>query len=293
MLKNQALYHFNNNLQDQPLRFSDFNVMQIGRLFCKYPYIMKLHPHGDIFEITIVNKGAGNIITNGQETKVFPGDIYISCPNEFHEIRTVKDQVLEYDFLAFNFPSDSKFFHAYEEIALFNRDYDNRVFRDDKIAFLVKNALSEFNEEKKYDLPLLECIFQQICTYILRNFKKSERKIKNLSSADVLCYQIMNYIDSHIYTMKSLEDISKNFNYNYSYLSTVFKKNTQKNLRQYYFDQKLETAKLLVLEDKKNMEEIANLLHYSNSFSFSKAFKSKFGISPMKMRTTARKNTLK
>ena len=289
MLNNQALYHLNNNLQQQPLRFSDFNIMQIGRLFCEYPYVMKLHPHGDIFELTIVTKGAGIIITNGVEAKVFPGDIYLSCPNEFHEIKTVKNEVLEYDFLAFNFPSCGKFSKKYEELSLFTRDYSKRIFRDDRISFLVKNALSEFNEEQKYDLNLLDCIFQQICVYILRNFKKNNYKTKSLSHTDILCYQIMNYIDSHIYSLERLEDISEKFNYTYSYLSSLFKKNTQKNLRQYYFDQKLETAKLLVLEDKKNMEEIADLLHYSNTFSFSKAFKNKFGISPMKMRTAARK----
>ena len=73
------------------------------------------------------------------------------------------------------------------------------------------------------------------------------------------------------------------FNYNYSYLSALFSRVTGKTLRGYYLDRRLEIAKTMVLEKNKKIWEIAEMLNYSSAFAFSKAFISKYGISPKKM----------
>jgi AraC-like DNA-binding protein len=49
----------------------------------------------------------------------------------------------------------------------------------------------------------------------------------------------------------------------------------------------LETARVLILERKKKFGEIADLLNYSSLFSFSKAFKAKYGISPRELQVSA------
>ena len=97
----------------------------------------------------------------------------------------------------------------------------------------------------------------------------------------------MNYIDTHIYTIKKLEELAPKFNYSYGYLSGLFQRTTGKTLSEYHKHRKMETGKALILEKKKRISEIAEMLGY-NLYSFSKAFKNTYGISPKIMQ----KNTL-
>ena len=93
----------------------------------------------------------------------------------------------------------------------------------------------------------------------------------------------MNYIDTHIYSLCNLCELTEKFKYNYSYLSSLFKKTTNKTLAEYFRNRKLETAKALVIEKNKKIGEIAEMLNYSSTFAFSKAFKEKYGVSPSKI----------
>ena len=90
----------------------------------------------------------------------------------------------------------------------------------------------------------------------------------------------MNYIDTHIYTMNSLSEISELTNYNYSYLSALFKRTTSGTMADYYRKRRLETARLLIIENKLKITQVASILHYSSIYTFSRAFKDQYGVSP-------------
>ena len=90
----------------------------------------------------------------------------------------------------------------------------------------------------------------------------------------------MNYMDTHIYTMKSLDELSEISGYSYGYLSALFKKVTGNTLSTYYRTKKLDAAKLLLQENKLTATEISSLLNYASLYAFSKAFTNHFGISP-------------
>ena len=80
--------------------------------------------------------------------------------------------------------------------------------------------------------------------------------------------------------MTELYELSEKFGYNYSYLSHVFTSTTGKTPGEYFREKKLEAAKILILENRKKISEIAEMLNYSSAFAFSKAFKNHFGVSP-------------
>lgn len=70
------------------------------------------------------------------------------------------------------------------------------------------------------------------------------------------------------------------FNYNYSYLSALFKQTTGESLSAYHRKKKLETAAALLKENGLGVTQIAELLHYSSPYAFSRAFKAEYGVSP-------------
>lgn len=79
-----------------------------------------------------------------------------------------------------------------------------------------------------------------------------------------------------------LTEVADSFGYNYDYLANLFRKTTNQKLSNYFIDRKLEMARLLLLENKKKITEIADITNYANVFAFSKAFKHKYGVSPLK-----------
>ena len=267
---------------EQPVRIGDIYLRQIGRRFCESGERIPTHAHGKWFELTIVTQGSGTVITNGKATNVTAGDIYLSFPCDLHELQSNGDR-LEYDFCAF-YPVNVS---LSEELSALSQSFlpeSTRVFHDEKISYLVANAISEFSMESPHADILISSIFQQIIVYLLRHFNgRKHEKAVGVAAADILCYQIMNYIDTHIYEITELKEISQMLNYNYAYLSDLFKRTTGKTISTYYNQRRLETAKALITEKKKKVGEIAELLNYASPFSFSNAFKEKYGISPKVM----------
>lgn len=279
MLENKTRYLLSNDYMENPLPFDGVSLVQLGRRYCEPAQIIAAHPHLNWFELTLVTKGSGTIITNGEETAVYAGDIYLSFPCDVHEICADKEIRLEYDFFSFTCANKS-LGRDLKNITRNCRGGDKRVVQDDKISQLVGWAISEFiSDEQPHAQTALTNIFQLILTYLIRDFNHIQQNTPAVSEPEVLCFQLMNYIDTHIYTLKKLEDLATKFNYSYGYLSGLFQRTTGKTLSTYYQNRKMETGKALVLEKKKSIGEIAEMLGY-NLYSFSKAFKKAYGISP-------------
>lgn len=279
MLENKTLYHFDKHFVNNPLPFGDISLLQIGRRYCKPTEIITAHPHLNWFELTIVTSGKGVVITNGVETQVQSGDIYLSFPCDVHEIRANEKDKLEYDF--FSFSCNDR--NLKQDLKNITRNYwgsENRIFQDEKISDLIQFAIAEFlAKNQSYSEQLLTNVFHLILIYLIRNFNDIKRKAAHISQSEILCFQLMNYIDTHIYSLQKLDELAPKFNYNYGYLSGLFKRTTGKTISEYYNHRKMETAKALILEKKKKIGEIAEMLGY-NLYSFSKAFKAKYGVSP-------------
>ena len=148
------LYHFNKNFIMQPLSFEKTLLFQIGRLYCGPQTVIKPHAHINLFELTIVTGGRGVVITNGVETPVERGDIYLSFPGDFHAITTDTDDPLKYDFCAFN-STDPSFISEFEHIVENYMSEDRRVMRDEQISMLVGCAIAEIDGDRLYSHRLL------------------------------------------------------------------------------------------------------------------------------------------
>lgn len=272
----KTLYHFDNYYIHKPLTFNSMLFYQIGRKFSNKGDLVPNHLHEKLFELTIVTSGSATLITNGEKVKVRQGDIYLSFPYEIHGIRSDQTDRFEYDFFAF-YPTDKTLESEFEKIIITNRSPQSRTFQDENVSSLVSLALNEF-PLKSENSSLLDGLFTAILTYVLRNFT-AKQKQRRVSNAEITCMQIMSYIDSHLFTLNNLNELTEEFPYNYSYLSALFNKTTGKSLAQYFRRRKLETAKVLIVEGRKFFE-IAELLGYSTQFAFTKAFTAEYGVSP-------------
>ena len=286
MLEN-GYYHIDKSLFSEPVRYGSVDMIQIGRYYCSKGYIVPKHIHLNWFELTVVTGGEGIIITNGISVPVKRGDIYLSFPCDSHEIISDEKNSLKYDYISF-WQHDKEISSGFEKIISECYDAKKRIIRDERIEALLANAIAEINSEKHsaYKTELINSILSQITIYTVRGFLENGVGNSDLTptNAEAFCYQIMNYIDTHIHSMKNLEELSSVTGYNYSYLSALFKKTTSNTLIKYFSDKRLEISKIMLREKDISITEIAELLNYSSRFTFSKAFKNKYGISPASYR---------
>ena len=285
-------YHLAKNyLFQEPYQLKDFLLRQIGRLYMQPCDSVGLHRQANLFELTIITGGTGTCFANVFPKVVKRGDIYLSFPNELHNIVSSKDDPLQFDFFAFE-TADPVYQQKLQSIAE-HYSQKERVFSDERIVNLVSDCIAEFNNE---DPDLLYCMFKSIMIHLIRNFPLNEEKTKTLaarsvSTAESFCYQMMHYVDTHVCSIQNLEEIANVLNYNYSYLSALFKKTTGQTLSTYYQQKRLETAKLLMADPSLSITQIAEKLNYSSLYTFSRAFKLMFGVSPREYHKSVREHT--
>ena len=279
-------YHLDNVFFNNPLEFDDVYLIQIGRLYCKNSTVIDTHIHTDLFELTIVTGGAGTVTTNDITLSIKNGDIYISMPGDIHKIESDKCNPLKYDFLAFKLKENQ----YKPDLIKISEDYHspkNRIFKNEQIGHLTANAIAELTVPGIYSNELLNSIFRQILIYIIRVLKENPNNVHpdNISNSEILCYKCMNYIDTHIYTMKNLSELCDATDYSYGYLSRLFKNTTSQKINDYYKERRINAACLLLKENKLSITEISEILGYSSLYAFSKAFKKQMNISPKEYKT--------
>lgn len=267
-------------------RFEDgLSLLQIGRMYCDRTTRIDEHIQAQLIELTVVTGGKGQIITNKIAVEVKIGDIYLSLPCDSHEIVADRNDPLRFDFLAFSV-EDEALSADFDRIASEYHAAELRSFKDERIPPLLANAITEVSRESKYSLEALSSILRQIAIYTVRAFDTAPQSKypKNLKDSETLCYRLMSYIDTHIYSLKNLEELTEVVDYSYGYLSSVFKKTTGESLCDYYIRKRMEAARLMLSEGKLKITDIAERLGYSTLYAFSKAFKGHFGVSPKNLK---------
>ena len=292
-------YHLDRNHVQSPIDYSGIRLHQIGRMFCSPGTVVAQHTHLNWFELTIATQGEGEIITNNVPVKIKQGDIYLSLPCDRHMIRSSMSNPLKFDF--FSFGTDLEpFKEALDKIAGSFYPANQRVFSDMRLNEIVEELNAEFSNpefmsEKLLSWQLITSLLKLAVIHIIRAFIKLPReksKLEPKNASEELCYQVMNYIDTHIYTIKNLSELTEVIGYNYSYISSLFKKTTSQTLSEYFTQKRMETAKILLTEENMTAVRVSELLGYSSACAFSKAFCAYFAISPGKMKKNTKKTTL-
>lgn len=162
----------------------------------------------------------------------------------------------------------------------------------------IQRQLSTMESIKKEYLP-------QINTMLLNNIssigdvkdwtKKYLLSIKNESipnsmiANNQIIHQTMLYVEKNMDKMISASDLAQQFNMNPSYFSTYFKMKTDMTFRDYLAQKKNEYALELLSDPELLIDDVSNMLGYSDSRSFIRVFKNMNGITPHAYRKKRKK----
>lgn len=110
----------------------------------------------------------------------------------------------------------------------------------------------------------------------------AEHKKKNRSG--ILTEQCKNYIAKHLYKSFTVEQMAAELNVNRSHMTRKFKAQTGKSVQEYIVDERLRVAANLLKFSNKSVGLVAEYMQFHNYGRFSKYFKEKYGMTPLKYR---------
>ena len=104
----------------------------------------------------------------------------------------------------------------------------------------------------------------------------SSRTIRNSLICEIIDYVEANFMDPEF----SIQVVAEHFNMTPSNFSHYFKNNTQHNFKEYVDYLRINKAKQLLTGTSDSIEEIAQIVCYSNASNFSRGFKKIVGVTP-------------
>lgn len=282
----EKYYRVSSDYFDEPLKFREVYLVQLGRIFCGANTECADHLHKGWYELTVVTDGKGTVGAGSIDLPVEAGDIFLSLPFELHRIWSSKEAPLKYDFLTL-YSEEPQLAEALRRVSKANNEPQARLFTDKRLRRMISDAVSSMDNK---DLPLGDIYMSNLLENVLIALVEAlggAAEADSLPEADdceLLSYKIISYIDSHIFELKSLGELAEAMSYNYSYLSAYFKRTTGRTLSEHFRSAKLSAARQLLSESNMRLAEIAEQLGYSSIYVFSRAYKRLYGESPSRTR---------
>lgn len=240
--------------------FNDINPMDCGYESCSPDFIVR----NRVFSYYILHfafKGSGTFEINGTKHILNKGQICIVKPNTLVTYYADKNNPWYYAWIGFNTQVHIPLLDTDVIINLPQAEY---LFRD------IINAESINQGREHY-------ICAKIHELITLFYQKSKAQTKQ-SYEYALWAQ--NYIDNNYYKKISLDELAKNLMISKSYFLSVFKNYFGKTPYQYLIEIRLTKAAELISIHRQSIGYVAFNVGYEDIYTFSKAFKKHYGISP-------------
>lgn len=280
------LFQFNQEFTSIPLRYGDLYLHQVGDVNYERGF-EDTHKQWCI-EISIILSGTGVFTVGENEYVVKENDIIINPNQGYHTIRSF-DQRLRYLYLGFSFDEQ-----ADERLQLIKAFFESaappyKTTDQYGIAELLNRLLSEFHSTFSHSQTIIENYLKNILFLTHRTFTSEQAREVNFSgttaSVGATVYRVMKYVDTNLSSLTDIRALAKALNFNYSYLSHIFKQKTGVTLQQYIIYKKIEKSCSLIREGQTKLTDIALMLNYESLQAFSKAFKNIMGMSPTAYKT--------
>ena len=176
----------------------------------------------------------------------------------------------------------------------FGYSVNEALFVSEKEEVIIQNIIHNIQQEyhsniDQFSQSIIISQVETLLNYAERFYKRQfiTRKITNHQILDRLEKLLTDYFNSDDLVTKGLptvQDIAASLNVSQSYLSGLLKVLTGQSTQQHIHDKLIEEAKEKLSATDKSVSEIAYELGFEYPQSFSKLFKTKTNLSPLKFR---------
>ncbi|HBA02842.1 MAG TPA: AraC family transcriptional regulator [Clostridium sp.] len=265
-----------------------------------FEYLKGFVFHGeshDFWEFLYVDKGTVMVQAASEHYQLHAGDIIFHRPNEFHSVKAIgrkSPNLVAISFLC-NSPSMDFFTGKVTTLSSIEKTLIAQIISEARAAFSTPLHIPSIEQVKlSTSAPfgsqqLILLYLEQFLIHIKRHHCDDE-KVKNLpsitkqswdsSNKSYVFEQILHYLQLHICEQIKISDICNEFSISRSTLHSLFQKNKNCGVIDYFIYMKIERAKEIIRDGNMNITEIAYFLSYNSLQHFSKQFKKLTGMSP-------------
>ncbi len=249
-------------------------------------HVGEMHNH-DGYEIYLFLGGDVDYLVERTKYTMQPGDMLLIRHDEFHQYILKSDRPYEKMSLRFQeeafrilAESGTELLHCFIGRGKGER---NRIKLNNTQLQEIQSGMRRIAElsPESYALRLSGLI--RLMEAVNRLFTSSEHTGSDprdgMQALSPRIMPVLDYIDRHLDDELSLEKLGEQFFISPSYLSTIFKKETGVNLKEYIVTKRLIQAKLL-LSDGHSVSSAAELCGFRNYAHFIRSFKQYTGVSP-------------
>jgi len=235
----------------------------------------------DKFLIHFVISGQGTFYAHGKEYKLHAGQAFIFFPDVTVKYVADEEDPWTYTWVGFH----GTMAETYLQRAGILIDTDVIDFPEAaNIPFIIQKMLNSNSLTYANELLRQSYLLELLATIIA--FRKVQEGPDSVYTYPCAVYteQAVHYITKEYMNDISVVGIAEKIGITRSYLSKCFNATLKMSPKQFIIKYRMDKACELLKKSNKNITEIADAVGYSNSLTFSKAFKTYFGISPNEKR---------
>jgi AraC-like DNA-binding protein len=250
-----------------------FDVFAGGWEYCAKGYKIERN-NFPYYSLEFVVAGQGRVIVNNEESELIPGVFFSYGPDIPHMIIMDAKHPLEKYFVNIQCGTAEDFFGSV------TASLYGRVFHSSRPHSIQQT----FDELINYGVERSEWS-TRICNHLVQLLvlKMSESSIKSedfsgIAYANYL--RCVSMINRRYLEFKGLEDIAEACCIDISYLCRLFKNFSHQSPYQYFLRLNMNHAADLLLQNNRQIQEVADMMDYEDPLHFSRTFKKVMGICP-------------
>jgi AraC-like DNA-binding protein len=222
----------------------------------------------DYHYLLYVHKGRGIYQIGSKKYQAFAGDIFY-CPPYTDNIIAADEQD---PFLLSGIE-----FNSIEKISEHMKRKTN-ILTQSFLIGCINEMIDEFTYQKLYSSEIGDNLVAVLIKMLLRISKTISVSMGDIPAA------LLEYIITNIHRNVTHKELSQVFSYHKNSINRFLKSATGLSLKNYQIDQRIKKASDLLAYSNMEIGLIAEVCGYSSTAFFSRQFKEKTGLSPLKHR---------
>ena len=246
----------------------------------------------DFWEMAYIDSGDVGVVADGVGYTLRQGEAIFHKPNEYHNI-WANGKYAHVLILSFSSKSRMMSFFKNKIVTLDNEDKRllRKITDEARAAFFEPLDIADLPRMTlRPDAPLgaaqLAKLYMEAFLIGLARKNSEIPHAERLSAAatneneDKIVRVICEYLQNHIDSAVTLDEICNTLCFSKTYVKALFKKKTGTSIIQYFIDSKIALAKRLISEGGMTVSEIALACGFSSVHYFSRTFKAHTGMTP-------------